>query len=180
MPKIDSRFVHKKTPIFTSVIDNYEEVNTHVKKHILGLKEHYPEGVESNVKAWRSDWFTHRTTKVFDPLVNIMVSACEYVSDVYYNNFTEYQAYNFWVMVYDEGNYTEEHHHFPSEFSCVYYVDVDKGCAPLIIEGETIQPENGLLVLFPSILDHSVPETKGRRIAASGNFIQVQKEPQHA
>ena len=75
-------------------------------------------------------------------------------------------------MDYADGDKTLEHNHFPSDFSTVYYVDVDKGCAPLLIEGETIQPENGLLVVFPATLDHKVPPNKGRRMAASGNFIK--------
>ena len=171
MPKIDARFIKKKTPIFITIIDDYESINSHVKKHILYLKEKNPQGIESNVRAWRSHWFTHKLTKVFDPLVEIMTSACDFVSDQYYNDAeAKVEPFNFWVMDYLDGDETLHHNHFPSLYSVVYYVDVEEGCAPLIVEGEVIQPQNGMLVVFPGDLDHEVPPTKGRRICASGNF----------
>ena len=171
MPKIDAQFIEKKTPIFTTIIDDYESINKHVKWHILMMKKEFPEGIESNVRAWRSHWFTHKLTKAFDPLVDIMTSCCNYVSDQYYNDSqAEVEPFNFWVMDYQDGDECMHHNHFPSLYSVVYFVDVEKGCAPLIIEGEVIQPENGMLVVFPGHLDHEVPPTKGRRIAAAGNF----------
>ena len=171
MPKIDAQIIEKKTPIFTTIIDDYKSMNSHVKMHILEMKRQNPQGVESNVRAWRSHWFTHKITDVFNPLVELMTSACDFVSDQYYNDgHAKFEPFNFWVMDYQDGDETLEHNHFPSSFSVVYYVDVEDGCAPLIIEGETIQPKNGMLVVFPGHLDHEVPKNKGRRIAASGNF----------
>ena len=171
MPKIDARFIKKETPIFTTIIDDYETINKHVKMHILTLKKQNPQGVESNVRAWRSHWFTHKITKAFNPLVEIMTSACDYVSEHYYNDKeAKVEPFNFWVMDYLDGDQAVHHNHFPSLYSVVYFVDVEKGCAPLIVEGEVIQPENGMLVVFPGHLDHEVPPTKGRRIAAAGNF----------
>ena len=174
MPKIDARIIKKETPIFITTIDDYKSINSHVKKHILAMKKEFPEGIESNVRAWRSHWFTHKLTKAFNPLVDIMTSCCNYVANQYYNdNQAEFEPFNFWVMDYEDGDETLHHNHFPSHFSCVYYVEVDEGCAPLIIEEETIQPENGMLVVFPGHLDHEVPTTKGRRMCASGNFHLV-------
>lgn len=171
MPKIDARFIKKETPIFTTIIDDYESINKHVKFHILAMKKEFPQGVESNVRAWRSHWFTHKITKAFDPLVDIMTSACDYVSEHYYNDKeAKVEPFNFWVMDYLDGDQAVHHNHWPSLYSVVYFVDVEKGCAPLIVEDEVIQPENGMLVVFPGNLDHEVPPTKGRRIGAAGNF----------
>ena len=182
MPKIDARIIKKETPIFVTTVDGYESINSHVKKYILELKKQNPEGIESNVRAWRSHWFTHKLTDVFTPLVDIMTSCCNYVSKEYYNDgHAEFEPFNFWVMDYEDGDETLHHNHFPSHFSAVYYVEVEEGCAPLIIEGESIQPENGMLVVFPGHLDHEVPKTKGRRMAASGNFhlkpIDIYEKP---
>ena len=171
MPKIDARIIKKETPIFVTTVDGYESINSHVKQHILAMKKEFPEGIESNVRAWRSHWFTHKLTKAFDPLIKIMTSCCDYVANQYYNDGqAEFEPFNFWVMDYEDGDETLHHNHFPSHFSVVYYVDVEEGCAPLIIEGESVQPENGMLVVFPGHLDHEVPPNKGRRMAASGNF----------
>ena len=177
MPKIDARIVKKETPIFTTIIDDHEDINSHVKKHVLELMIQHPEGIDSNVRAWRSHWFTQKVTKVFDPLVSIMVSGVEYVAGAYYGEpDTKFECYNFWTMVYEDGDKTIKHNHFPSEFSVIYYIDVEEGCAPLLIEGETIQPVNGMMVIFAGHLDHEVPPTKGKRICASGNFIKSQQD----
>ena len=35
----------------------------------------------------------------------------------------------------------------------------------------TIEPKNGMLLLFPSIVNHEVPPSKGKRIVASFNLL---------
>ena len=85
-------------------------------------------------------------------------------------------------MMYEEGEHTIRHSHFPSDFSAVYYVDVEPGCAPVLFEVPqkdgvndkcetlTLQPKNGMLAIWPSILHHEVPPTKGRRMCISMNI----------
>ena len=84
--------------------------------------------------------------------------------------------------MYEEGEHTIRHSHFPSDFSAVYYVDVEPGCAPVLFEVPqkdginhkcetlTLQPKNGMLAIWPSILHHEVPPTKGRRMCISMNI----------
>ena len=36
--------------------------------------------------------------------------------------------------MYEEGEHTIRHSHFPSDFSAVYYVDVEPNCAPVLFE----------------------------------------------
>ncbi len=55
--------------------------------------------------------------------------------------------------------------------SCVYYVDVEEGCAPIIFEDVTeVKPEKNMLIFFPSLLKHKVPVTDGKRTVISMNF----------
>jgi hypothetical protein len=76
-----------------------------------------------------------------------------------------------WGVIYDRADYTQKHNHFPSEFSCVVYLDVDESSAPIIFGGKlAIKPKPNMLVLFPGILMHEVPATEGRRIVVAMNL----------
>ena len=61
-------------------------------------------------------------------------------------------------------------------------MDVEEGCAPVIFESVqkdglhdnnqplTLQPQNGMLAIWPAMLHHEVPPTKGRRMCISMNI----------
>jgi hypothetical protein len=85
--------------------------------------------------------------------------------------------------MYDKkGEHTIRHSHFPSDFAACYYVDVEPGCSPIIFEKKiidgvhdnneplTIQPQNGMLVLWPAILHHEVPPTETKRMVVAMNI----------
>jgi hypothetical protein len=73
--------------------------------------------------------------------------------------------------MYEKGDHTIRHSHFPSDFAAVYYVDVEPGCAPIVFEDELkVYPESGMLVVFPAWIHHEVPKTDARRTAVSMNI----------
>ena len=75
-------------------------------------------------------------------------------------------------MEYEKGNYAVRHNHWPANLSGVYYIDVEENAAPIIFENNfPIEPKNGMLLLFPSIVNHEVPPSKGKRIVASINLL---------
>ncbi len=173
MPQVSLQYVQKDIPIFTTVLDGYKELNSKLLREVLQWRKDNPEGTKTNVKAWRSDWLTHKKTSVFDELIGIMETACSSFSQNYYQKPVNYITYNFWVAQYEKGDKTEKHDHFPSDFSCVYYIDIDNDAAPLIIEDKLEIPvHEGLLVMFPSITEHSVPITIGKRTCAAANFMK--------
>tara|TARA_A100000164_G_C21199770_1_gene448882 strand:+ start:143 stop:415 length:273 start_codon:yes stop_codon:yes gene_type:complete len=81
-----------------------------------------------------------------------------------------------WAMTYDEGQETLIHNHFPSCFSAVYFVDVEDNAAPLMLGNDAIQPEEGTLIVFPSLIPHYVPPTEGKRVIISMNLEGDSKE----
>ena len=75
-------------------------------------------------------------------------------------------------MEYEEGNHAVRHNHWPATLSGVYYIDVEENSSPIIFENNfSIKPKNGMLLLFPSIVNHEVPPSKGKRIVASINLL---------
>jgi len=179
----ETRHVSKPIPIFTTILADRVEFNKYLKQVILEHRQNNPETTKSNVKAWHSSWMTHKENPKFQPLADRVLDACKFISRGYFQcQTTEYGILNLWAMMYEESEYTVRHSHYPSDYSAVYYVDVEPGCAPVLFEVPqddgvnnkcetlTIQPENGMLAIWPAILHHQVPPTKGRRMCVSMNI----------
>ena len=148
-----------------------------IKDLILDYEKINPMGMESNVKAWSSNYYTHDETDVFLDYVNRISE----VSQNTYNNMfsanSELLLSNFWVSHYRKGDYTKKHNHAPTYqrtvLSGCYYAHVEKGSSPIIFEGEEpIYPENDTLIIFSSNLYHEVPPTDTERIVMSFNLVQ--------
>ncbi len=175
--------VAKPLPVFTTIFADHVEFNKYMKQVILEHREKNPEDIESNVKAWHSSWMTHKENPKFQPLVDRVLSACTFICEGYFQcQKLEFSIFNLWAMMYEKGEHTIRHSHFPSDFSAVYYVDVEPGCAPVIFESKTnndaapqvgepliLQPQNGMLAIWPAVLHHMVPATNGRRMCVSMN-----------
>ena len=161
--------VTKKLPVFVATLPRDESLIDLIKDH----KRLYPEGFYSNVKSqWRSDWFTHLKDPRFAPLVKHFESACNFISKEHFKADCNLSCGNMWIAEYEKGDWTKDNDHFPDVMSCVYFVDVDDNCAPLIFEGgqSEIKPENNKLVIFPALVRHEVPPTDGHRLVIAMNF----------
>jgi len=184
MSTFDIKYVPKQMAVFTTILDDHVEMNKYLKRVILEHRQNNPESTESNVKAWHSSWITHLENPKFQPLIDRVLDACKFISAGYYEggDDLEYKVLNMWAMMYEDTEWTKRHSHFPSDFAAVYYVDVEPGSAPVIFESVvkdgvndnnqplTLQPQNGMLAIWPAILHHEVPPTKGRRMCVSMNM----------
>ena len=189
MNTIEIQHVPKQMAVFTTILDDHVEVNKYLKEVILEHRQKFPETTKSNVKAWHSSWITHKENPKFQPLIDRVLDACKFITAGYYEcDDIEYNAINMWAMMYEDSEWTKRHSHFPSDFAAVYYVDVEPGCAPVIFESVqkdgvhdnnqplTLQPQNGMLAIWPAILHHEVPPTKGRRMCISMNIEKGEKK----
>ena len=83
-----------------------------------------------------------------------------------------------WAIINEKGAWNQKHQHSNSDISAAYYVTAHEDCGDIVfydprparvykqpiakspnkLNGtvNTIKPEAGMLVLFPSYLDHSV------------------------
>ena len=90
-----------------------------------------------------------------------------------------YEGFNFhintsWISNYKKGDYTKPHNHVPASFAFNYFIKTPKESSPLIFttSGETINAEEGKLIIFPASLIHEVPKNKcDGRIVLSGNIF---------
>tara|TARA_R110000803_G_scaffold210771_1_gene283646 strand:- start:679 stop:1221 length:543 start_codon:yes stop_codon:yes gene_type:complete len=87
----------------------------------------------------------------------------------------QYNLDNAWSAIFKKGNSAKSHNHHPSSISWVYYLKTTNNSSPLIFpdcQNLQIFPSNSLLVLFPSYLNHYVPEqtVNEDRICLVGNM----------
>ena len=183
----ETQHVYKAMPVFSTILADHVEFNKYLKHVILEHRQNNPETTKSNVKAWHSSWVTHQENPKFNHLCHLVEELCYFVGEGFFNcSDTKYSVSNMWAMMYEQTEHTIRHSHFPSDFSGVYYVDVEPGCAPVIFESVvndgvndnnqplTLQPQNGMLAIWPAILHHEVPPTKGKRMCISMNIEKAE------
>ena len=72
----ETHMVVKQMPVFTTMLYNYESINEklisiideHQKLNVTGLKQN------TNVDAWRTEFYTREDTRDFDFLIDIILS----------------------------------------------------------------------------------------------------------
>jgi hypothetical protein len=170
--KIEFKTVLKKLPIFSTNISNHPEVLRLAAEAIYDLKRKTPDSIKSNVVAnYVSSWSSHLETPKLQPLCNLVLSFCNEISKNYYKTDVQFKVFNCWGMIYEGGDYTKKHCHFPSAFAAVVYIDVDENSAPIVIEDQlTVVPASGSLLVFPAILEHEVLKTNSKRIVIAMNI----------
>ena len=157
-----------------------QERNNIIKNLILDYEKKNPVGMDSNVKAWSSDYETHLKTDVFADYLNYILQFSQNTYNEMFSVNQEIIVAEFWLSHYRKGDYTVKHNHGnllnDVIISGCYYVDIEKGASPIIFEGEEpIYPENDTLIIFSSKLNHEVPPTNNERVVMSFNFYRTKK-----
>ena len=140
-------------------------------------RKSFPQSNTSNVCAWHSPYNTHQTTIIFNPLMDTVIDCCNEMSKAYFNNIPigmyRYVVDNLWLAMYQQSDYTKIHTHFPASFAACYYVDVEDDCSPITFgayDELSIQPENGMLLLWLGVLPHRVSPTNKKRTCICMNI----------
>ena len=189
------------TPIWTSKIDNYEKINNTMKNYIYKLQEKDPKGViKSNLKGWHSQNFNMKDDEPKKFIEAIKKNINKAINDMAWDlSNQEVTLSNMWAIINKQGAMNQKHHHSNSDLSAAYYVTAKEGCGDIIFydprpgkvykhpisnipnllnaNNNGVKPEPGMLVLFPSYLEHSVnPNTTDHeRIVISFN-ISLEKK----
>tara|TARA_B100000575_G_C22984506_1_gene567906 strand:- start:147 stop:743 length:597 start_codon:yes stop_codon:yes gene_type:complete len=170
------------TPVWASKIDGYKETNEKIYDYIKKLNDEDNLGISrSNKKGWHSKDFnmSEEKPKMF---INLISSALnQTLSDMNWDLQTQtVKITSMWAIINNGGASNDRHHHGNSTISAAYYVRAPKNCGDIVFYDprpapvyfhphskkanslncvvNSIEPEEGLLVLFPGYLDHSVNE----------------------
>lgn len=131
--------------------------------------------VPSNVYGIRSTFDIWEETKVLNPLLNKIQNV---TSELYKETFKnrKFPISAAWSIIYKKGHYAKPHIHLPNSWAFVYYLK-SSGATPIVFNDIdfSIHPKDDMLIIFPSILTHSVPphEEDEDRICVAGNIDAV-------
>ena len=168
------------TPIWAEKIIGYEKVNREMLAYILNLQKKDPVGVlKSNFKGWHSKDFNMKDIDPINFISSIKNNLNILIQDMNWDlNIQSVKISNMWAIINQKGAWNQKHQHSNSDISAAYYVTAHEGCGDIVfydprparvykqpiakspnkLNGtvNSIKPEAGMLVLFPSYLDHSV------------------------
>ena len=186
------KYIPEMDGINKSILDNLDTFikNNENKKPINWCCDLYVSGIGGNLIEQSI------FSKLKEPILNIANEFCDLLK---YDNINfELKIKDSWLNVYNKGHSQEVHNHPDSDISAIYYPcasDEDgmlvlkspfhdnMRCTPILEQNERnltqifIRPVEGVLVIFPSYLLHSVmPNTSEKRVSISLNFILEKKE----
>tara|TARA_Y100000022_G_C12920564_1_gene226993 strand:- start:114 stop:512 length:399 start_codon:yes stop_codon:yes gene_type:complete len=116
---------------------------------------------------------------IIKELIDFSLDVAHKLSNYYQNDLTvPMYVDNFWIAEYSKGNYARKHGHYPADWAAVYYIEVEEHASPLRFEDRLdVHPEEGMLVMFPGIVEHRVKPTMGRRVCAAMNLWKTGATP---
>jgi len=172
------------TPIFFKDIENSEELNKHLLKHIKSWKKRDEKGIfRSNSLGWHSAVDMHHR-KEYNGLVKELFKMQDeiYQSEGYHPD-TEPVCDNMWANVNYKYSHNKNHVHPGAQWSGVYYIKAPEKCGhiwftdpcgqrhidmPIMADKKDkpihywrevhYQPIEGRLIMFPGWLTHEVAQ----------------------
>jgi uncharacterized protein (TIGR02466 family) len=168
------------TPIWVSKIDNHEILNVDILSYISDLQKKDPQGIiKSNFNGWHSKNFNLKEDIPAKFISSIGKNINTVMNDMNWDLTSQFiKITNMWSIINEEGAFNQKHHHSNSDISAAYYVSAHDNSGEIVFYDprparvyknpiakepnklnatiNSVKPENGLLVLFPSYLEHSV------------------------
>ena len=183
------------TPIWTSHLNEFQDVNKKMEEYIKKQMELDSKGKKaSNINGWHSENFNLKDEEVVFFINTISVKIQKAMEDMGWDlKKNKIEIPNIWSIINKRGSSNAMHIHSNSYISAAYYVKAPEKCGDIVfydprqsrlvrkpkisklnnLNGEevNIKPTDGLLVLFPSYLYHSVNEnlSNEERIVISFN-----------
>ena len=183
------------TPIWTSHLNEYQDVNKRMEEYIKKQMELDSKGKKaSNINGWHSENFNLKDEEVVFFINTISIKIQKAMEDMGWDlKKNKIEIPNIWPIINKRGSSNAMHIHSNSYISAAYYVKAPEKCGDIVfydprqsrlvrkpkisklnsLNGEevNIKPTDGLLVLFPSYLYHSVNEnlSNEERIVISFN-----------
>ena len=127
---------------------------------------------KTNVKAHMTGWFMHNYSSNFAWVCGQAIK----IADENNPTSVKLDPFDCWGVIYNKGDWTKVHNHWPSVWSFVYYVKACINCSPLVFpdcNDIRVMPKSGNMVMFPGWVRHSVPEQTcdHERIVVAGNLL---------
>tara|TARA_B100000131_G_scaffold42247_2_gene37990 strand:+ start:12929 stop:13561 length:633 start_codon:yes stop_codon:yes gene_type:complete len=169
--------------------------NESILKFVYDRENQDPAGVRrSNIGGWHSHPYEEGDTPP-DCFVELLSDCTEFVNDYCskYTGIDNLHIGNYWFITNKKYDYNQTHHHMGSFLSCAYYIKAPENGGDIVLHrddhGEyyftdmmgtseytalnrSFKAKEGLLLIFPSWLQHSVTQNLSdeTRVVLSINF----------
>ena len=190
------------TPVWTSIVPNFQNINDSILEYIYELKSKDSEGLKrSNFKGWHSNNFDLNEPKPKEFVNSIQTPLKELFNDMEWDLFKQkVKITSMWSIINNKDAFNEKHHHGNSALSAAYYVKAEKNAGDIVFfdprqanvfhhptskevnsvnaQVQSVTPKAGTLVLFPSYLEHKVNPnlSDDERIVISFNVALIRKK----
>ena len=168
------------TPVWTSIVPKYEEINEKMLTYINELKSNNPEGkIRSNIVGWHSKNFDLKLPEPNFFINSISPILNEAINDMGWDlEKNKPEITSMWTIINPTNASNSRHIHSNNFISAAYYIKAPANCGSISFYDPrsanvirtpkisnynklnsdifSIEPKEGLLVLFPSYLHHSV------------------------
>ena len=184
------------TPIWTSIIPKHREINEKMFIYIKSLQKKDPSGIDrSNLLGWHSKDFDLELEQPRFFVNSIAPQLNSVLTDMGWDiKKQEVKITGMWAVINKKNSSNAMHIHSNNYISAAYYVKAPKNCGDIVFYDPrfaatyrypkisktnklnsnivSFQPKEGMLVLFPSYLQHSVNvnKTDEERIVISFNI----------
>ena len=184
------------TPVWTTIVPNYKEINEKMYNYIQTLQSNDPKGkIRSNLIGWHSQNFNLQDPEPQSFIHGISSILNESLTDMGWDlKKNKLKITEMWTIINPTNASNARHIHSNNFISAAYYVKASKECGDICfydprsakvirtpitnainklnIDVVNITPKEGLLVLFPSYLHHSVEinQSSDDRIVISFNI----------
>ena len=165
-----------------SAMEETKELNASLERDIRDSGDNFG-GRNSSASCFMTQWDMHKHYKSFDQLGKAACAVAEtgalakrtHADGT--NNPIQLYVQEAWGLIYTKGHATKMHTHWPSVWSYTYCVKAKPCCSPLVFPstkggGYEIFPATSQLIVFPSWVNHFVPEhiCDHERIMIAGNL----------
>ena len=184
------------TPIWTGIVSNYKEINIKMSSYIASLRSIDPKGEKkSNVSGWHSENFDLQDAEPLFFVNSISSVFNESLVDMGWDlEKNKLKITGMWSIINPTNASNARHIHSNNYISAAYYLKAPDNCGDIVFYDPRsanvirrpiintmnklnsnifrITPKEGLLVLFPSYIHHSVKsnESNEERIVISFNI----------
>ena len=184
------------TPVWTSIIPKHEEINDTMFKYIKSLQKKDSSGVNrSNLLGWHSSNFDLDLEQPRFFVNSISAQLNSVFTDMGWDlKNQKVKITGMWAVINKKNASNSMHIHSNNYISAAYYVKAPKNCGDIVFYDPrfaatyrypkisktnklnsnmvSFQPKEGMLVFFPSYLQHSVNlnKTNEERIVISFNI----------
>ena len=172
----------EKFPVHTETLTNVEDLNKILEENIREAGDSL-QGRNASAKCLMTRWDMHDRYKSFRMLGNAALSLASLMplATRTHQDGTDYpiqyKVSTCWGLIYNKGQSTSSHTHWPDTWSWTYCVKACENCSPLVFSHANyrITPQESQMIIFPGWIHHEVPEQTcdHERIMIAGNLVSI-------